>query len=280
MLLLLFTPLASPTPVDLSCVASVWPGAVTSLYQFSGGASGTIIADGGDDMYDGGNELRLRVNGQWTEPLKYTQICDGALSEPARRGDVEYATCKYATSAALFAAAFFSPAGMIDGFRVGGNLGADGAGHMSTSTTPLRGANNTFGFFKNVFGAGPATRADPSVNHLIIARSEGKVTMGVTTDSDLHEVHFARGVDLVIYMLWSGKSGAQYSEATFQSVLSGVSAACFASIPEHHFTAPPPPKPRPDTSNCARRPCGPTATCADFRQTPCAPCYSRSSTAT
>ena len=58
-------------PTDVSCVASAWPPArISSLYTFSGADAGTSIEDGGNDMYDGGNILRLRVNGQWTaEPL-------------------------------------------------------------------------------------------------------------------------------------------------------------------------------------------------------------------
>ena len=71
---------------DLRCVASAWPAGLTSLYPFSGGKEGTKIEDGGSDMYDGGNEIHLRVGGQLTDALKYTQVCDGDLSEPARRG--------------------------------------------------------------------------------------------------------------------------------------------------------------------------------------------------
>ena len=60
-----------PAPLDLRCVATAWSAAsVTYLYPFSGGESGTYISDGGQDMYDDGNELRLRVGGQWSEPLK------------------------------------------------------------------------------------------------------------------------------------------------------------------------------------------------------------------
>ena len=56
-------PLGLASPTDLTCVGAAWKAAApASLYAFSGGEFGTQIADGGDDMYDGGNMLRLRVD--------------------------------------------------------------------------------------------------------------------------------------------------------------------------------------------------------------------------
>ena len=89
---------SSDGPLDLMCVDDAFPPKLSlrgsSLYEFTGGEKGTNIGDGGNDMYDGGNEIHLRVNGQWTDALKYTQQCTGAVSEPAGKGDAMYATCK------------------------------------------------------------------------------------------------------------------------------------------------------------------------------------------
>lgn len=100
-------PRMSSSPLDLSCVVDAWPPAtVTQLYMFTGGEAGaTKIGDGGNDMFDGGNELRLRVNGQWTPPLEYTQECDTKIGTPVGRGDAMYTTCKLPGTTALFAAA-------------------------------------------------------------------------------------------------------------------------------------------------------------------------------
>ena len=68
--------------MKLTCATSVWPAGLSKLYAFSGGKVGTLIGDGGNDMFDNGNELRLRVSGQWTSPLKYTQASSAIVSCP------------------------------------------------------------------------------------------------------------------------------------------------------------------------------------------------------
>ena len=92
--------------------------------------------------------------------------------------------------------------GLIDGFRVDGNLGADGQGRQASSARPLvTKAPNAdadkppdkplqspvYGYFKAVYHAASSDasyNADPSVNHLILARSDsGLQTVGSTTDT-------------------------------------------------------------------------------------------------
>ena len=199
---------SSDRPLDLMCVDDAFPPKLSSmgfsLYEFTGGEKGTNIGDGGNDMYDGGNEIRLRVNGQWTDALKYTQQCTGAVSEPAGKGDAMYATCKTSGSDPLFLAVFRSAGGAIDGLRISGNLGADGQGRQASSARPLvtkaPDANKppasppdkplqspVYGYFKAVYHAASSDasyNADPSVNHLILARSDsGLQTVGSTTDT-------------------------------------------------------------------------------------------------
>lgn len=117
---------------------------LSSLYRFTGADAGTSIRDGGNDMYDGGNELRVQVNGVWSEPLKYTQVCHGGIGEGTGRGDAEYNTCMLPNGSPIFVAAVSSPSGSISGFRVNGNLGADGGGHIASSSLPLQTTANLY----------------------------------------------------------------------------------------------------------------------------------------
>ena len=195
------------------------------------------IDDGGSDMYDGGNEIRLQVGGIWSEPLKYTQVCHQGQGEAVGRGDAEYNTCMLTTGTPYFIAAVYSRTSSITGFRVNGNLGADGGGNRASSSLPLTATAtlpNTgpapspsppeapatgnvppppspsppppgpgyqvYGFYKAVYSA----QSDPSVNHLIIAPSPGTTQLGLTTDSDLHQVDLDYGVPVLYYVLWGG----------------------------------------------------------------------------
>ncbi|KOO29422.1 hypothetical protein Ctob_007133 [Chrysochromulina tobinii] len=261
-----------PDPTDLSCVQRAWPGmdanSARYVYSFSGGVTGTMIVDGGRDMYDNGNEMRLRVRGQWSAPLQYKQICDGTTSEPVGRGGATYATCKENRDGPgrFFSAAFHSDQGIIDGFRISGNLGADGRGGQTTPAAALFGTNGTRGFYKSVHDAYTAgIGSDPSVNHLVIARAAGTQTVGAGTDSDEDMIIFDRPVNHVLYILWAGYNGHEFAESVFQSVLNTMGSACFGVVPENAGYSPPPPP----NSGCASRPCGPGSTCADFIRVPC-----------
>ena len=241
--------------------------------------AGYNIGDGGDDMFDGGNELRVRVKGQWTTyPLKYVQICLGDDSEPAR-GDTSYTTCKAFGPTPLFAASFFSPSGSIDGFRVSGNVGADGSGHFlaNAGTEPLVYTNTSmpepvYGYFKQIFGestrrgGAEAATPDPSVNHLIIVKGAPTAVtdIGTTTDSDLHELLFPNGVHQFYYLMWGGSRGVQFTEAELRNILSTVARSCMRPP----LAMPPPPPPSPPLTEACRRPCG-TTTCYDFMHTTC-----------
>jgi hypothetical protein len=44
----------------LTCLGTAWPAAALSnLYDFQDGTSGSSIGDGGGDMYDGGNQISV-----------------------------------------------------------------------------------------------------------------------------------------------------------------------------------------------------------------------------
>ena len=193
------------TPLDAQCVNEAWPANLPSLYSFTSGTMGYTVSDGGDDMFDNGNELRIRVNGQWSSPLYYTQVCDGASANgvffedkwthrhDGAAFDAKYLTCKLEQYDAGYGAVFVlvveSKAGSIDGFQVTGNLGADGSGKQESNDggSPLHGPKGAVGYYKATYGAGgTATTADPSVNHLVFGPGAdgAKVSVGATTDND------------------------------------------------------------------------------------------------
>ena len=227
-------------------------------------------------MYDVGNELRLRVNGVWTPfPLDYKQDCVGASSEPVRPGDASYATCKSPGPQPFFAATFVSPTAAINGFRVSGNLGADGTGQFlaNLGDNPLVSTNSSeapvYGYYKQTFGTSTTssdTHPDPSVNHLVmVRRMPSAVTdVGTTTDSDMHQLLFAHGAYQVYYLMWAGSSAKQYTLANFQSILDTVGHSCFDDPPD-----PLPTPPRYDVSNRAcNNPCM-DGFCSAFVNTAC-----------
>ena len=81
--------------ISLSCIAAAFPpptqcpcGSTRSLE-----AKWALKLVMANDMFDKGNVMRLRTHGQWTEPLKYTQVCGGESSEPAG-AFAYYSTCK------------------------------------------------------------------------------------------------------------------------------------------------------------------------------------------
>ena len=269
MLASLFIGAAATYPrLDLSCLTSSWPPArLAGLYMFpfTGGEDGISIVDGGSDMFDTGNELRVRSFGQWTPPLRYTQVCSGERSEPAG-AYTHYATCKTQGPAPLFAAVFHSDGAAIDGFRVGGDLGADGTGNLfaNPGTRPLVAANTTnghvYGYFKKVFGSS----TDPSVNHLILARAPtADTTVGTSTNDDLHEVRFTRGVHELYYLLFAGSRGHEFAEADFQAVLEAATKCLPPVLPLPHS----PPPPHAASAACSKS-CG-TGTCQRFEGTSC-----------
>ena len=234
------------TPLDVTCVRHAWPVELPSLYSFTEGYAGSSIRDGGSDMFDTGNELRVRIGTRWSSPLRYTQVCDGSSSASVQGlGDAHYVTCKHTDVyvpgyGSFFVAAIESRSGSITALMVNGNLGADGKGaqraNNGTDGGHLRGAHGAVGYYKQTFWAG----SDASVNHLIFAVGDhavgANVRVGNTTDSDLHELSFGRsGVPLVYYLLWGGQHGYRYEEEDFQKVLDAVAGAC---LPESGYVPP------------------------------------------
>jgi len=230
----------------------VWPGNLPGLYAFSGGILGYYIGDGGNDMYDDGNEIRVRVNGAWSGPLNYEQNCDGAAPVAVggyfgQKEDATYITCKlpfdrrrgYDSSFGhAFVAIVMSPSGSIDGISTMGNLGADEGGKQEQGT--MVGAKGVVGYYKKTYGANApgVALADPSVNHIFFGQGieNAQVKIGSTTDSDLHELKFGHGVSLVYYVMWAGKEGYEYPKDDIQDILDRMSASCYSAEYTPHLS--------------------------------------------
>ena len=241
------------SPLDARCVDNAWPANLPALYNFQEGTRSYYIRDGGRDMFDVGNEILLRVNGRWSSPLFYNQVCDGSRAHPVgnaqlQLGDAQYVTCKLPLSPsdydnAGFGAAFVfiatSKSGSIDGFMTNGNLGADekGTQRFNDGGSALHGPKGTIGYYKQTFGANSpgVSLSDPSVNHLVFGKGlDGAVVkVGSTTDSDLHELHFKHGVSQLYFILWAGKEGYEYPTESFQQVLERLGTSCFLAGDEY-----------------------------------------------
>ena len=132
-----------------------------SNYGFADGTSGVSIGDGGGDMYDGGNHLQLKVDGAWSSNLPYTQSTS-FTPVPGHTAALYYTHKRL--SPTVFVAEFTSLSSSIGGLKTSGNVGADG--HGSQKTFALAPRNGYRAVAKQIYGAG-----DPSINHLIVART-------------------------------------------------------------------------------------------------------------
>jgi len=175
-------------------------------------------------MYDGGNKLTIKVGSLTAADLSYTNT---EAYTSAGIGDVQYYTYKHEVGQLYaFVAEFTSASSAITGFQITGNNGADGGGssyygkYDSSSWTGLQ--NGWQAAFKKVYAAG-----DPSINHLVMAQGPiNSQSVGATTDDDLHDLAFSSGVSKVVYVLWAGNSGYEFSDSFFQSVAEALSSAC------------------------------------------------------
>jgi len=165
------------------------------------------IDDGGNDMYNGGNELWIYSGGvNESVSVRYTQGC--GVYSPAGLSDIVYYTCSMTVDDnSLFVAEFKSPGKNINGFGVDGNLGADGYGKVKFGCENITGNQMCW---KKVYDAG-----DASVNHMIMIPVNGTWTQDVKvvevenetyTDYDHHAVNGDEGVYSLIYVLFAGRA--------------------------------------------------------------------------
>jgi len=165
---------------------------VPDLYLFTEGESGTSIADGGDDMYDGGN----RLNTNRASSIPYT---NGAIvASDTRFGPgSRYFTAKYPGLFAMAATGI-----SINTFTISGNNGADGSGLANGVVLPIAGAKV---FVKRVYNA-----EDPSINHIVIVPNPpaaAKHVFSANTDNGSHQVSGLAGAGSIYYLLVARANG-------------------------------------------------------------------------
>ena len=174
-------------------------------------------------MYDGGNRVTIKTSAGSAADLAYTNT--NAFTS-AGIGDVQYYTYKQTGAVTAFVAEFTSASSAITGFKITGNVGADGGGSkasgMRDSSTWTGLQNGWSSAFKQVYGAG-----DPSVNHLVVAQGPiASQSIASSTDDGLHDLTFSSGVSKVVYVLWAGDSGYHFRDFYFQSVAEALSSTC------------------------------------------------------
>ena len=211
------------------CAYNALPGGLgalstgANLYPFSEGTSGQTINDGGSDMYDNGNYLRIQTSSGYSGYLYYTNT---NAFRSAGIGDVQYYTYKQTGAVTAFVAEFTSASSGITGFVINGDNGADGGGYQAYGNYDRRTwtglPNGWSSAFKQVYNA-----YDPSINHLIVAPGPiASQRIGSSTNDDRHELTFSSGVSKVVYVLWAGNSGYHFSDAYFKSVAEALSSGC------------------------------------------------------
>ena len=173
-------------------------------FDFSDGSSGSSIADGGQGMFQSGNQLGTDLGAD----MPYT---DGAIVNSASYG-ARYVTRKYPGLFVLGLDAIGAQA-----FRVGGGLGAAGAGSADQSLVRLRFLGTDYiGLVKRVYGA-----AVPSVNHLIILADPGPYTHDTATDTRLDDDRVTGLLPggRLYYLLFAGEAGVYYTDAEIGRVM-------------------------------------------------------------
>lgn len=165
---------------------------IPNRYDFTEGEEGSWIWDGGDDMYDGGNQLSTNLGG----PIVYDS--SGVGSSPAFGG--EYVTRKYPGLFVLVA-----DLKGVDSFTIDGDLGADGGGQVEGRTLESTVNGRTYlGLVKRVYGAG-----DPSVNHLVIVEPHPGVShhFSANSNDDGHSITGLASTTRLYYLLYASSKG-------------------------------------------------------------------------
>jgi hypothetical protein len=200
------------------------------IYYFSDYGQNNIY-DGGDDMYDTGNELfadNIQIN------YTHTQLSEdrdsGMLSEEFISDGVVFSGVSasvFGTSSEYFTNLYpglFVLAAQnteIDEFKINGNLGSYGSGQFNTFIYETQLNSQTYSVFvKRVWDA-----QDPSVNHIIIINgSSASITQIIdeTNQSDLHSLSglLSSGVNEIYYMLLGLIGGSYLEDVKVQEIVS------------------------------------------------------------
>jgi hypothetical protein len=193
---------------DLNTNGATIAAGVPSPYAMLDGLTGTCISDGGNDMYDCGNQLNTDLG----TLIPYT---NGVMSTSPAFGGGSYFTAKYNNLWVMTA-----DLNGVSSFFTTGNNGADGSGNVNGFTyTVTVGCLNYYVFVKRINGAG-----DPSINQVFIVPDNGTSpapthTFATNTNDGAHTLTGLSGFDRIYFMLLAGSGGIAYTDAQIQTAV-------------------------------------------------------------
>ena len=190
-----------------------------SPYRYSG-ISSTSIGDGGGDMFDGGNNVRVAVNSNYSGYLNYNStgysglpVGNGLYASMGQLSPVAHMLITYPNQNYTYT------------FRVDGNNGADNGGSNGAAYvyngSDMGNGYRSFAWYDAVYNAG-----DPSIYNLYVAIdnpsawgggvSSTSVGRAANTDNNYSQFN-AVGTNFVMFkILLSRPGGAQVSTSNMQ----------------------------------------------------------------
>jgi len=210
----LFSVLYDTNAQSLACKRDGIIGGVNSIlaeapnyYTFAyDGGTGDIDDGGGDDMYDGANELNTNLK-------SYIEYTSGNIVSDSSFGDGGTHFTLQLPGLFVLVAELDS----IDYFFTSGGNGADGSGIVDdTSFTFTNGGITYAAFVKRIYNSN-----DPSINHLFIVPQNAAVTHGYNMDSnnDADTIMNLNASTELYYLLFSSLTGTGfYSGQIFENV--------------------------------------------------------------
>lgn len=190
-----------------------------SPYRYTG-ISSTSIGDGGGDMFDGGNNMRMAVNNSYTGYINYAStgysglpVGNGLYASMGQVAPVAHMLISYPNQSYTYT------------IRTDGNNGADGGGSNSAAYiyngTDMGNGYRAWAWYDAVYNAG-----DPSIYNLYVGIDNptnwgGGITgtsNGRTANTDSNYSQFnVSGTNLVMFkILLSRSGGAQVSTSNMQ----------------------------------------------------------------
>jgi hypothetical protein len=200
-----------------------------TLYYFND-VGNDNINDGGDDMYDGANEINTNLFNQI--PYTHTQMIDPPVDDNNQAqfndfvmdGTVQSGDTYFGSSSLYFTNCYpglfvMAATGVtIDYFEITGNLGSDGDGQADVFDYTLNyGGKDWSVYCKRVWDAG-----DPSVNHMFIVDTINPNivhTADLSTEDDDDRIEYLTGVTQVHYLLMGLKGGVKMTNTQIQDVV-------------------------------------------------------------
>ena len=191
---------------NLNESASQIAALVPNRFDFSEGATGFQIIDGGNDMFDGGNILNTNLASQ----IEYTDGVATTSDDLFGTGS-EYFTAKHDGLFVLTAENI-----SIDSFSLSGDNGADGNGTADGTVLSTNVAGGHTIYVKRVSGT-----SDPSINDIIIVPGDGtgiSHTFATNTNDGANEITGLANIDKLYFLLVASENGGVVSDAEILAI--------------------------------------------------------------